>query len=447
MKKRVAAALMAGLMAVSVLGGCKTRQTGSGDETGQVQNNAEKTGEKETIRILTTNPLVSEESIKKFMSDNPNIEVKYEYVSPTDYSAKFSALAAADNIPDVFWTQSSYYTDQVKQGLLMDLTEELEGKSYEADAVWKDTFVPSLLENAQNMIKKSLKEKNLTSFNYGVPFTMTTVAAVYDKNVYAKLGLKEPQTWEEFMNNCQALKENGYVPISLVNDYIDWYPRMFWDQYCREELDRDPDAFADGSMTFGSESVVKGLESYKELYEKGYFPENGLTANVETMQQMFIQGKLGQFLLPPSRLEYIVTNAPDTMDIASFVVPGIDGLPSRAIGGSSNIFAVSATTKHKEASVKLLKYLTSKTNFESNDSLKYTISGLSNVKTSDSLAELLKGFNTAANNGFTPDIYVPVNISSEMNTTVKSDLLPNYLSGSYSTKDVCDKLQELYNNR
>lgn len=447
MKKRVVAVVMAGLMAASVLGGCKAKQTDNGNETGQVQNDGEKTGEKETIRILTTNPLVSEESLEKFKSDNPNIEVKYEYVSPTDYSAKFSALAAADNIPDVFWTQSSYYADQVKQGLLMDLTEELEGQSYEADAVWKDTFVPSLLENVQNMLKKSLGEKGLTSFNYGVPFTMTTVAAVYDKNVYKKLGLNEPETWEEFMNNCQVLKDNGYVPVSLVNDYIDWYPRMFWDQYCREELDADPDAFSDGSMTFNSESVVKGLESYKELYDKGYFPENGLTANVETMQQMFIQGKLGQFLLPPSRLEYIVTNAPEAMDIASFVVPGIAGLPSRAIGGSSNIFAVSAATKHKEASVKLLKYLTSKTNFENNDSLKYTISGLSNVQTSDSLAELLKGFNEAANNGFTPDIYVPVNITSEMNTTVKSDLLPNYLSGNYSTEDVSNKLQELYDNR
>lgn len=446
MKKRAVALALAGLMAISTLGGCKA-ETSENAEGNAQSSSAGESNEKVTVRLLTTNPLVSEESLEKFKSDNPDIEVKYEYVSPTDYSAKFSALAAADNIPDVFWTQSSYYTDQVKQGLLMDLTEELDGKSYEEDAAWKDTFVPSLLENAQNLLKKSLGEEELTSFNYGVPFTMTTVAAIYDKNVYDQLGLKEPETWEEFMSNCQTLKDNGYVPVSLVNDYIDWYPRMFWDQYCREELDADPDAFSNGSMTFSSDSVVKGFESYKELYDKGYFPENGLTATVETMQQMFIQGKLGQFLLPPSRLEYIVTNAPDSMNIASFVVPGIAGLPSRAIGGSSNIFAVSATTQYKEASVKLLKYLTSKTNFENNDSLKYTISGLNNVQTEDSLAELLKGFNTAADNGFTPDIYVPINISSEMNTTVKSDLLPNYLSGSYSVEDVSSKLQELYNNR
>lgn len=432
MKKKVLTVVFTGAMAVSVFAG--SVECFAGDET-------------VTIRLLTTNPLVSEESLETFKEENPDIEVKYEYISPTDYSAKFSALAAADEVPDVFWTQASYYVDQVKEGLLMDLTEELEGECYEGGTKWRDTFVDALLQNAENLLTSSIDESELDAVNYGVPFTMTTVAAVYDKNVYAELGLSVPTTWEEFISNCDVLKENGYVPISMVNDYIDWYPRMFWDQYCREELDANANAFADGTMTFSSESVVKGLEAYKELYDGGYFPENGLTANVETMQQMFVQGKLGHFLVPPSRLEYIVTNAPDSMEVASFVVPGIADLPSRAIGGSSNVFAISATTEYKEASVKLLKYLTSKTNFENNESLQYTISGLNNVEASEELADLLEGFNTAADNGFTPDIYVPINITSEMNTTVKSDILPNYLSGEYTVEEVCETLQSLYDNR
>ena len=60
------------------------------------------------------------------------------------------------------------------------------------------------------------------------------------------------------------------------------------DRYCREELDANPNAFEDGSMTFSSESVKKGLEKFKYMWDQGWFPESGLTGNRETMQQLFV---------------------------------------------------------------------------------------------------------------------------------------------------------------
>ena len=116
-------------------------------------------------------------------------------------------------------------------------------------------------------------------------------------------------------------------------------------------------------MTFQTESVQKGLETYKEIWDKGYLPENFMTSDLDTTAQLFLQGKLAQVLIAPDKLEYIMDNAPDTMELGTYVLPGIAGLPSRTLGGASNIFAVSADTENPDAAVKLVQYLTSKTNF------------------------------------------------------------------------------------
>lgn len=429
--------MLTAVVLMIVLAGC-----GANDKNGNNSSEAGTGDENVTLRVLSTNPLVSEESMQLFMDQNPNIKVTYEYVPSSDYSAKFAALAASNAIPDVIWTQAGYYTDQIKQNLLLDLSEELNGQNYEGDAVWSETFVPALLENSRGTVKKALGERD--SYDYDVPFTMTTIAVLYDKSVYEQLGLEEPTSWEQFMSNNEALKAAGYTPLSMHNNWIDWYPRLFWDQYCRADLESNPNAFDEGAMTFSSECVQQGLTSFKELWDKGYLPENGITADLETMQQMFVQGKLAQFLIAPDKLEYIMNNAPDNMSLATYALPGIAGIPSRSLGGSSNVFAVSASSEHPEEAVQLLKFLTSKTHFTGIEALKYSNSGLVNLEVEPELAQFLAGFTNAAAGGFSPDILVPTNITTEINTAFKTDLLPRYLMGRIDANELGEQLQAMY---
>ena len=181
-----------------------------------------------------------------------------------NYSAKFAALASSHEVPDVFWIQSGYYCDQISEGLLMDISDALADQAYEGDIAWKDTYIPSLLESLQNIAYTGCGE--MDSYDYGVPFTMTTVAVMYDKAIYEKLDLSEPESWEAFMENCGELKKAGYAPLSVQsNTCIDWMPRLFWDQFCRKEIEDEGKTFESGEMTFETESVKAGLEAYKEI--------------------------------------------------------------------------------------------------------------------------------------------------------------------------------------
>lgn len=400
--------------------------------------------EQVTIKILTADEAVDEEMIAAFKEENPNIDVELSFVTTGDYAAKFAALASANDIPDVLWTQAGYYADQVGEGLLMDLSEVLESESYEGDSTWRDSFEPALLENCESIIKQAHPDEE--SYDYAVPFSMVSVAVLYDKNMYEELGLSIPETWEDFLANCEAIKNADIIPISTQSPTtIDWLPRLAWDQFCRQELDEEGKKFEDGSMTFQTESVRRGLEECKALWDKGYIVESMFTSDLETVQQMFIQGKIGHFLIAPDKLEYLMNNAPDSIDLGTYALPGMAGLPSRSMGGSGIIFAASAQTEHPQEAVTFLKYLTSRTNFETDPGLKYRNAGIKGVEKDDpELNELLAGFDEAAENGFCPELYVPVTVTTEIKTAFLNDLYPNYLMGNYDLDYICDELQTMY---
>ena len=451
MRKKIAVLLLTTAMAAASLAGCAEPDTSAPSGTPAAEANGKNTSAQEagegktTIRFLSAMQLVDEEMIQAFMDANPDIEVKYEYVDSGNYSAKFAALASANELPDVFWTQSGYYCDQIKEGLLMDLSDEMASNCYEGDKAWKDTFVPNLLTNFEGLALAGCGE--MESYDYGVPFTMTTVAVMYDKAIYDRLNLTEPATWEAFMENCDGVKQAGYTPLTVQsNTCVDWLPRLFWDQYCRVEIEEQGLSFADKTMTFETESVKQGMSQFKDLWDKGYLAENYFTADLDTTAQMFLQGELAQILVSPDMSAYIMDNAPDTMELATFALPGIAGLPSRSLGGSSNIFAVSAGTKEPEAAVRLVKYLTSRTNFETDDGLKYSNSGLLDIKRGEALDQLLAGYTAAADGGFCPDVFIPTTANTEINSEFKNNLLPNYLLGQIELDTVCNDLQELYDS-
>lgn len=439
MKKKTLSILLAAAMVSTLIVGCGSK---GNSENNSNEENAE-TGGKVSIRFLSAMELVDEEMIETFEAENPDIDVEFDYVDSGNYSAKFAALASSNEVPDVFWTQSGYYCDQINEGLLLDLSDALADKAYEGDIPWKDTYIPSLLESLQDIAYSGCGE--MESYDYGVPFTMTTIAVMYDKAVYEEFGLSVPKTWEDFMANCEAVKKAGYTALSVQsNTCIDWMPRLFWDQFCREEIEEQEKTFESGEMTFSTESVKKGMEEYKKLWEKGYLPENFMTSDLDTTAQLFLQGKLAHVLIAPDKIQYIMDNAPDTMELATFPLPGIAGIPSRSLGGASNIFAVSADTKEPEAAVRLMKYLTSRTNFETDEGLKYSNSGLEGVERDPELDIILEGYSEAAENGFCSDIFVPTTVTTEINTEFKENLIPNYLLGQMTLDDVSAELQNMY---
>lgn len=55
---------------------------------------------------------------------------------------------------------------------------------------------------------------------YGIPMSSSSLGAIlYNKDVYEELGLEVPHTWDEFIANCDAIKEAGQT--ALIGTFAD----------------------------------------------------------------------------------------------------------------------------------------------------------------------------------------------------------------------------------
>lgn len=50
---------------------------------------------------------------------------------------------------------------------------------------------------------------------YGVPRYATTLGIIYNKDIFDGLGLSEPDTYEDFLQICQQVKDAGRNPLAL----------------------------------------------------------------------------------------------------------------------------------------------------------------------------------------------------------------------------------------
>ena len=98
MKRKWIALLMTSIMTVTLAAGCGSKES--------EEKTAEKADGQVTLRVLSTMEICGQETMDLFMEENPDIKIDFTYVPATDYSAKFSAMASSDEIPDVFWTQA-----------------------------------------------------------------------------------------------------------------------------------------------------------------------------------------------------------------------------------------------------------------------------------------------------------------------------------------------------
>ncbi len=125
---------------------------------------------------------------------------------------------------------------------------------------------------------------------YGVPFEQAMGGGVlYNKSVYADLGLEIPRTWEQFMANNAVIKEAGIDPV--VQTYADtWTAQLFVLADFHNISAEDPDwaeKYTNNEAKFADEPGIRGFERLQEVFEAGYLNEDyGSATNSQGLQKL-----------------------------------------------------------------------------------------------------------------------------------------------------------------
>ena len=202
--------------------------------------------------------------------------------------------------------------------------------------------------------------------NYAVPSYGYWENMFVNKSVLDACGIEVPgpdYTWDQFLADCQTILDNGYTPIacSLVEVPHYWFEFVVMNNGSLENHLDVPASMDDAAAA----KWVAGLNDLKDLYERGFFPKNTLTATDAETVAMFGEGEAA-FLIDGSwKVGYFTGNHEDTLeDYAISYVPGKgDRSASEAIGGISMGYFITRKAwedpAKREAAVEFVSYLTS----------------------------------------------------------------------------------------
>lgn len=219
-------------------------------------------------------------------------------------------------------------------------------------------------EYAANM-KDSMMAVAADGKQYSVPSSGYWENMFVNKKVLDDCGVAIPgpdYTWDQFLADCETIKANGFTPIacSLFEVPHYWFEFMVMNNGTVANHLTVPASVDDEA----GQKWVKGLNDIKDLYERGFFPANTLTASDAETVELFNAGDAA-FLIDGSwKVGYFTQNAADINDFAIAYVPGKgDRKATEAIGGISMGYFI--TTKawndpaKREAAVKFVECLTS----------------------------------------------------------------------------------------
>lgn len=162
---------------------------------------------------------------------------------------------------------------------------------------------------------------------YGTPVGPTYAGGVfYNKQIYEELNLEIPDTWDEFLQNCQKCKEAGYTGI--IGTYGDaWTSQMLLlsDFYYLYQADPDfCDKYTAGEVTLAdSPEYVRSVEKLAE--QKEYFNEDYLATTNDDGCRMLVEGSGAHQIMRTREYNSMVESYPEAEElIGFFAVPGDD---------------------------------------------------------------------------------------------------------------------------
>ena len=217
---------------------------------------------------------------------------------------------------------------------------------------------------AGNM-KDSMMAVEADGKQYAVPSSGYWENMFVNKKVLEDCGVAVPgpdYTWDQFLADCETIKEAGYTPIacSLVEVPHYWFEFTVMNNGTVENHLDVPAAADDAAAA----KWAAGLNDIKALYEAGYFPANTLTASDAETVELFNSGEAAYLIDGSWKVGYFTENAEDLNDFAIAYVPGKgERSASEAIGGISMGYFI--TTKawndpdKREAAVEFVSQLTS----------------------------------------------------------------------------------------
>jgi len=273
--------------------------------------------------------------IAQFETENPDIDVKVNQYDHEGYKSVLRNWLVTSPPDVVFWFAGNRMKFFVDLGLFEDVSD-----------VWANEG----LNDSMSSTKASL---SVDGKKYGVPYSYYQWGIYYNKGIFDKLGLSEPQTWDEFIAVCDALKANAITPITIGTKYL--WTAAGWFDYLNMRtngLDYHIDLM-DGKIPYTDAGVRNTFANWKQLVDGEYFLENHASYSWQEAQPPMFNGEAAMYLMG----NFLTPNFPEGMDFDFFPFPIIDPSIGRYEDAPTDTVHIPSRAKNKADARRFLAYV------------------------------------------------------------------------------------------
>ena len=248
--------------------------------------------------------------IDAYTALNPNVTIEVETrPGGADGDNIVKTRLATGEMTDIFWYNSGSLLQALNPSeTLVDLSAE--------------PFIANIVESYLPTVSQG-------DGIYGVPSeTAMGGGILYNKKVYADLGLSVPKSWEEFAANNVAIKAAGIAPIGAT--YKDtWTSQLFVlaDYYnVQAEIPTFAEDYTANKVKYATTpAAMTGFTRLQDAFENGWYQEDFGAATFDDGLNMLAEGTIAHYPMLTFALGTIAENHPDAInDIGFFGQPGDD---------------------------------------------------------------------------------------------------------------------------
>jgi len=356
MKKNYSLVLVFLLMIAAVIGcssGASNEESNSSSEgeQGKINENGEEIIE---LRFAWWGTQVrhdrTQEVIKMFEEQNPNIKINVEFTGWDGYWEKLATQAAGENLPDLIQISYAYLAEYVDRGLIGDLTP----------------FIESGVINTEHIDDLYLDVGKIDEKLYAVNLGANAFSIVYDPAMFEAAGVPEPQpgyTYDDLANMAREIQaklpeaQYGVSPFDTI-DAFKHYLRQHGKWIYNEDYT---------ALGFKDDQIMIDFFRYwTKLLEDGVAAPQDVVASVQSIEdELIVHGKSPLFATNSNQLVGLMSSANRPLKL--MIYPTLPGGEEGHFIAPSQYISMSSGSKNPEAAAKFIDFLTN--NLEANDIL------------------------------------------------------------------------------
>ncbi len=193
---------------------------------------------------------------------------------------------------------------------------------------------------------------------YGAPNGSTFDGGImYNKKVYARLGLSVPTTWDQFISNSEKIKAAGIIPV-LASYGDTWTSQLFVLADFANVSAQDPNwatNYTHDKAKYVNPPALGGFSHTEQIFDMGLMNKDYASlTNVNALKEL-ATGQAAQYPMITVVISNVLQSNPsDVNDIGYFAMPPDSGGPHATVWEAGGAYIPKTTTGAKLAAAKKL---------------------------------------------------------------------------------------------